>query len=132
LEACRRSLKAYDLDLDLWWSPVRKPRCELPGRWRVVAWLPNTGNWDTVFYWEGEDGTYRDPSPQALLNKVMQCDMWARGDNLAALSTRTDEANEKKDKAKERARLDGTFKDSMDFAESQSGIKRWYDMGRKT
>jgi len=63
-------LERFDSRLSLWWSPSRKAwdyvrdcPAERPGRWRVVEWAPNQGNWLTCFYWEGENGEYRDPLP---------------------------------------------------------------------
>lgn len=129
IERCREALKAYDPYLNVWWSPARGLSKPAPvGRWRIVQWVPRTGNWDTVTYWEGEDGAYRQPSPSEMLAEVQRLDLWARGDDASQLSMRLDAANARRaNKAKETKHED-TFKDSIDFAEIAVGKRKSFDM----
>lgn len=61
----RRLLADYNPRLNLFWSPwaetERHP--DVPGRWRVVEWLPNLANWTTAFFLKGPGGEYRSPEP---------------------------------------------------------------------
>lgn len=98
LETARRRLRAFDSRLSLWWSPMRRAAedWDRPGRWRVVEWLPNQGNWTTAFYWEGPSGEYREPLPvepiiqklQSIQVSTVQADLQAEHATNAANATR--------------------------------------------
>jgi len=132
LERTRKALKAYDTYLDLWWSPMRQMHSGLAGRWRIVAFMPKTSTWDTVLYWEGEGGTYRDPSPEGCLMAAQKADLWARGDDLKKLSDRLETKSKKNEDAAWREKYDGTWDHSVDVAEFAAGHKKHYDMGVPT
>lgn len=115
VERCRTALKAYDAYLDLWWSPMRGFGGFAPGRWRVVQWLKLSGTWDTVFYWEGLKGEYREPSPDALVNKIRACDLWARDDDLGKAAKRLADENDKREEKEKRTRYDEAFDHAHDI-----------------
>lgn len=98
LAEARRALRSFDPRLNLWWSTTRKrDDLERPGRWRVVEWMPNQGNWATCFYWEGPGGEYRAPMPvQPIIDKL--------GTIAKSLALAAEEA-EKGEKAREHQRL---------------------------
>lgn len=70
LQLARKRLQDFDPRLNIWWSPSRRAwdykrdaPAEMAGRWRIVEWMPNHGNWHTAFYWEGPNGEFRDFEP---------------------------------------------------------------------
>lgn len=128
LERTRKALKAYDSYLDLWWSPTRRFHSEIPGRWRIVCFMPNAHVWDTVQYWEGESGEYRDPSPEGCLIAAQRCDMWARDTNLSAVSKKVDGKNDAVKERAEASKFDEVWNDSVQYADAMVGKKRHYDM----
>lgn len=130
LERCRTALKAYDPYLDLWWSPMRGFGTLAPGRWRVVCWMQGSNTWDTVFFWEGLKNEYREPSADAMVEKIRRCDMWARGNDLGKLAKELDGKKEAADAKGERTKLDDAWTDSIAAADIVSGKRKSFDMGR--
>lgn len=125
---CRKALKDYDSFLDLWWSPMRGFGGERVGRWRVVEWLKSRGNWDTAFYWEGADGSYREPSPQGILAEAQKCDMWARGNDLVNASRVIDDANARREQKIKSERMDRAWDGAIDKADIQTGKRFSVDL----
>lgn len=130
LERCRAGLKAYDPYLDLWWSPMRGFGQLAPGRWRVVCWMKGQNTWDTVFFWEGLDGKYREPAVDAMVEKIRRCDLWARGTDLGQHAKRIDGKKEDADAKDERTKLDEAWGHSVDAADVAGKHRLSFDMGR--
>lgn len=128
IERTRKALKAYDSYLNLWWSPMRGMASGLPGRWRIVCYMPRTSTWDTVLYWEGEGGSYRDPSPEGCLQAAQRCDMWARNDDLTKLAARVEDKRATKEDKQEREKFDDVWDDSVHYADYASGKRKNFDM----
>ena len=127
LERARRALRDYDPCLSIWWSPVRRHNDEQPGRWRVVRYSFNTGEWDTVFYWEGDNGEFLGSfHKETLLARVQACDLTKQGKNLQQVSDEVDHHNDRikakqKSEAAERA-----WRVAHEKAEHATGLKRTY------
>lgn len=109
LERARRALRDYDSCLSIWWSPMRRMNSSQPGRWRVVRYSFNAGEWETVFYWEGDNGEYLGSFPkETLLARVQACDLTKQGKNLQEVADEVEHHNERlkakqKSEANERA-----------------------------
>jgi len=75
LEEVRAALRAFDPYVTIWWSETK--RCvshpEMPGRWRVMEYLPRKNNWLEAFTWETPSKGYRLPWPaSAIIHKLGQ------------------------------------------------------------
>lgn len=127
LSRARRALKAYDPCLSLWWSTVRRVGSEIPGRWRVVRFSFNTGEWDTVFYWEGDNGEFLNEFPtETLLARVQACDLSKQGKNLQEVADEIERHNDKL-KARQRSEIaERAWKTAHEKAEHAAGMKRTY------
>jgi len=70
IESVRRSLRAFDPRVALWWGSGR-------GRWRLMEWLNGQGIWSHIAFWQGPNGEYRHPeagSMKALLVRLSGLD----------------------------------------------------------
>jgi len=131
VEAVRSALREYDPLLNLWWSPMRgaSRTPDLPGRWRVVRWVPSQGNHTTVFFWEGEGGTYRglDGSVTAMVDRLRRCDRPIE-DVEAEINASTEEAERAQKRDQENFRED-IKKHWEDYDARDHGVRQTFGPG---
>lgn len=127
LSRARRALRDYDACLSIWWSPMRRMGEEQPGRWRVVRYSFNASEWETVFYWEGDNGEYLGSFPkETLLARVQACDLTKQGKNLQEVADEVEHHNERL-KAKQKSEAaERAWRVAHDKAEHAAGAKRTY------
>ena len=127
LARIRRALKAYDSYLSIWWSPMRRMASEVPGRWRVVRYSVNMGEWDTVFYWEGDNGELLNEFPvETILARVQACDLSKQGKNLQEVADEVERHNERLKETRKKQMSEQAWKTAHEQAEHASGLKRTY------
>lgn len=131
IERTRKALKSYDSYLDVWWSPMRRFESELPGRWRIVCYMPNTSTWDTVLYWEGDGGEYRHLSPEGCLLAAQRCDLWARGSDLGQLSKKLDDKRHAAEDKAQATKFDDVWRDSIQYADAKTKKIQHFDMAHR-
>lgn len=89
-EPARKTLKAFDPALEIWWSPWRDYGTDTPGRWRIMQWGPRAQNWIHILYWQYDDGSYRPLYPIGALIRKLD----SMRAPLAQVSEEADVANE--------------------------------------
>lgn len=126
LDEARKALRAFDPRLNLWWSTTRKrDDPERPGRWRVVEWMANQGNWSTCFYWEGENGEYRDPMPvQPIIDKLGRI-----AQNLAVVAQQAEEAEQKREHTRLKEWQEACRELHEDLSARHNGIRQTFGPG---
>lgn len=126
LEEVRAGLAAFDPRVTLWWSSTHCCDDQVrPGRWRLVEWMPNHGNWSTICYWKGPQNQYREPGPLSAMTARLE--KIARNmKELAAEVARDAERNEKKRKA---TLMTDLSEYNRDLFERQFGIKQTFGPG---
>lgn len=132
LDRARKRLSEFDARLSIWWSPNRHAwdykadaPAEIPGRWRVVEWLANLGNWQTVFFIEGPNGEYRDFEPvEAILQRLGRAIVPT---DVAAQSA--EEASQKREATRHREFAEACNELHEDLSARHSGIRQTFGPG---
>lgn len=127
LSRIRKALREYDSCMSIWWSPMRRMTSEIPGRWRVVRFSVNAGEWDTVFYWEGDNGEFLNEFPvETILARVQACDLTKQGKNLQEVADDIERHNDAL-RAKWKSEMaESAWKTAHEKAEHAAGLKRTY------
>lgn len=106
---------------------MRRMTSEIPGRWRVVRFSVNAGEWDTVFYWEGDNGEFLNEFPvETILARVQACDLTKQGKNLQEVADDIERHNDAL-RAKWKSEMaESAWKTAHEKAEHAAGLKRTY------
>ena len=127
LSRVRRLLRDYDPCLSIWWSPIRRMSSEVPGRWRVVRYSVSMAEWDTVFYWEGDQGEFLNEFPaETILARVRACDLTKQGKNLQEVADEVERHNDRLRETRKKELAEQAWKTAHERAEHAAGIKRTY------
>lgn len=115
LAATRKALKAHDTHLDVWWSSARE-------RWQIMHFMPRVNCWETIFYWQGHDGSYREPGPaDSILRRLYAMDVTRTGKDLKQVAKECDAARVKADETKKETVCREGGAAAYDFGLSRSG-----------
>lgn len=129
VRSVRLALKRHDALLNLWWEPARRraQTPDIPGRWRVVRWMQTLGNHDTVFYWEGDNGSYRglDGAATAMVNRLQMMEQ----KTMKELDRECEEHNAEVDRKRRAEHRENMERHWEDFNKRAYGVRQTFAPG---